>query len=233
MKIPTISLLLLSQPLSTNAFQPSIHLPIRRSNTRLYELDSEDANKWISTDETYEKLDDWETDMAKRQDGSLWSNFESSSNGDDDDTNSDSASSTPSVDSDDGEAWLDALASVAADEIEFINTEAERADKVRQMQEWGFEAETIKNTLDVAVDDSAEIDEDNEVFEMFKEETAKTGFGMYLDDEVDMETVESHVSGLYISFSTLLYVLKQSTSAKRLLWWSYRMEFVVSVPMFQ
>jgi hypothetical protein len=156
--------------------------------------------------------------MAKRQDGSLWSNFESSSNGDDDDdTNSDSASSTPSVDSDDGEAWLDALASVAADEIEFINTEAERADKVRQMQEWGFEAETIKNTLDVAVDDSAEIDEDNEVFEMFKEETAKTGFGMYLDDEVDMETVESHVSGLYISFSTLLYVLKQSTSAKRLL----------------
>jgi hypothetical protein len=200
MYVPKIALVVacsqvLPTPIITHAFQPSI-IPRRttHSNTRLYDLDPQDANKWISTDDTYDKLQDWQGDMEKRQDGTLWSSFESIEDSEDEDTQSDSTSSDPMDVLDDGEAWLDALASVAADEIDFINTEAERADKVRQMQEWGFEAETIKNALDVAVDDSAEVDEDNEVFEAFKEETAKTGFGMYLDDEVDMETVESHVS---------------------------------------
>lgn len=195
----TLSYLLLSHCTSILAFVPSIQHSIRRSTSKLYDFNSDDANKWISSDETYEKLDDWETDMAKRKDGSLWSDFTSSSKGGEDEDSS-SSSSSSTAEFDDGEAWLDALANVAAEEIEFINIEAERADKVRQMQEWGFEAETIKNALDVAIDDSAEIDEENELFEAFKEETAKSGFGMYLDDEVDMETVESHVS-VYSSHS--------------------------------
>jgi len=62
------------------------------------------------------------------------------------------------------------------------------------MQEWGFEASTIQNTLDLAIDESKEIDVENQVFEKFKEETAKTGFGMYLDDDVDLTTVESHTT---------------------------------------
>ena len=70
--------------------------------------------------------------------------------------------------------------------------EADRADKVRQMQEWGFEADTIAATLGVATDETLETDEDNEMFEKFKEETAETGFGMYLGEDVDLETVESH-----------------------------------------
>jgi len=131
--------------------------------------------------------------MSERQDGSLWSSFSTDDDGNDD--GSTSASSSIDVDNmDDGEAWLDQLASVAADEIAFINTEADRADKMRQMQEWGFEADTIKATLDLATDESAEIDKENDVFEKFKEETAKTGFGMYLDDEPDPETVESHTT---------------------------------------
>ena len=65
---------------------------------------------------------------------------------------------------------------------------------MRQMQEWGFEASTIQNTLDLAIDDSKEINVENEVFEEFKEETAKRGFGMYLDDDVDLTTVESHTT---------------------------------------
>jgi len=160
--------------------------------------EDDDANRWISTDETYEKLDGWESDMQARKDGSLWSSFSpeeesSKESGSETSSSSLSSNSASGIDAlDDGEAWLDALASVAADEIEFINTEAERADKARQMQEWGFEAETIKNALGVEVDDSNEIDEDDEVFEKFKEETRKTGFGMYLDDEVDPLTVESH-----------------------------------------
>jgi len=189
----TLSYLLLSHCTSILAFVPSIQHSIRRSTSKLYDFNSDDANKWISSDETYEKLDDWEADMAKRKDGSLWSDFASSSEGGEDEDSS-SSSSSSTAEFDDGEAWLDALANVAAEEIEFINIEAERADKVRQMQEWGFEAETIKNALDVAIDDSAEIDEENELFEAFKEETAKSGFGMYLDDEVDMETVESHTT---------------------------------------
>jgi|AntRauTorckE5430_2_1112549.scaffolds.fasta_scaffold02348_3 hypothetical protein len=132
--------------------------------------------------------------MQARKDGSLWSSF-SPEEDSSEESSLPSSNSTSTVDLlDDGEAWLDVLASVAADEIDFINTEAERADKARQMQEWGFEAETIQNALGIAVDESNEIDEDNEMFEKFKEETKKTGFGMYLDDEVDPLTVESHVS---------------------------------------
>ena len=61
-----LSLCLFVSLSTTNAFQPSINLPIRRPYTKLNEYESGDANKWISTDETYEKLDDWETDMKKR-----------------------------------------------------------------------------------------------------------------------------------------------------------------------
>ena len=188
MKISIVCLF--SQSHLVSAFLPSMSPRVRQFKLYDYDSSSEDANKWISTDETYEKIQDWESDVAKRKDGSLWSSFESS----EDDDSSTTSSSTSTDLLDDGEAWLDALASVAADEIEFINVEAERADKVRQMQEWGFEAETIKNALDVAIDDSAEIDVENDMLEKFKEETAKSGFGMYLDDEIDMETVESHVS---------------------------------------
>lgn len=134
--------------------------------------------------------------MQSRKDGSLWSSFTPTTE-QEGSNNSTATASTEDEDVDpfdDGEAWLDVLASVAADEIDFINTEADRADKVRQMQEWGFEASTIQNTLGVAIDDSKEIDVENEVFEKFKEETAKSGFGMYLDDDVDLTTVESHTT---------------------------------------
>jgi hypothetical protein len=154
-----------------------------------YNDPSQDSNTWISADDTYENISDWEEQVAKRMDGSLWSSFETVDNDD-----SPGTSASANVEVDDGEVWLDTLSSIAAEEIEFINTEADRADKVRQMQEWGFESETIEKALGVAVNDKNEIDKDNMVFEKFKKETAKTGFGMYLDDEVDKATVESHVS---------------------------------------
>lgn len=162
--------------------------PPNDDNVGASSSDDGDANRWISTDETYDPQ--WENEVMKRQDGSLWSSFESTS--DDDESNSNGPKSESSSVVDDGEIWLEALASVAADEINFINKEADRADKQRQMQEWGFEVDTIANTLDLAKDDRDEIDVTNDVFEAFKEETAKTGFGMYLDDDEDLETVESH-----------------------------------------
>ncbi len=199
--IGAIIICLSSSAFSVRAFLPAglvpqyqrsqIHIASRESKLASTPNDSDgDANRWISSDETYNPQ--WEDEVKSRQDGSLWSSFESGSDGNDEDGESNKSASNSNVDLDDGEAWLDALASVAADEINFINVEADRADKQRQMQEWGFEADTIANTLDLAKDDQQEIDVENVVFEQFKEETAKTGFGMYLDDDEDLETIESH-----------------------------------------
>jgi len=118
-----------------------------------------DSNKWISADQdsngnnnendddggNKDDEEDWEETLQKRNDGSLWSSFESSH--DDDEVSPNAASNISLEDYDDGETFLDAIASITADEIEFMNTEADRADKVRQMQEWGFNSESIANTL--------------------------------------------------------------------------------------
>jgi ferredoxin len=162
-----------------------------------YNSDSDDANKWQSSEiPPYGEQEDWEDAVAARQDGSLWSSFTSDEDNNNDNSldNNDNGSTTEEDVDDDGEAWLDALAKISADEIDFINVEADRADKVRQMQEMEFSSEAIAATLGVEVDESREIDPENILFEKFKEETSKSGFGMYLDDEYDMETVESHTT---------------------------------------
>ena len=155
-----------------------------------YNSGEADGNKWTSSQSEENEEEDWEDTMAKRKDGTLWSTFDSS-NDNDESLGNTSSSNSDNFD-DDGEAWLDTIASISADEVNFMNTEADRADKVRQMQEWGFTAESISSTLGVNTDDSAEIDPENEMLEKFKEETARTGFGMYLDDDIDLQTVESH-----------------------------------------
>jgi hypothetical protein len=174
----------------------------RRNNVPLfsdrYNGGENDGNTWTSSDDSdsgEKGQEDWEETMSKRKDGTLWSAFDSTSNNEKDDESvsvGNTSSSSPDEKFDDGEAWLDTIASISADEVNFMNTEADRADKVRQMQEWGFNAESISSTLGVNTDDSAEIDPENEMLEKFKEETAKTGFGMYLDDDIDLQTVESH-----------------------------------------
>lgn len=164
--------------------------------------DGSDSNRWISSDDGSDPEtnnnsgdvdpggEDWQETLQKREDGSLWTSFESSG----DDGSPGASPGVPPEDTDDGETFLDAIASITAGEIEFMNTEADRADKVRQMQEWGFTSESISNTLGVAVDESLETDEDDEMLVSFQEETAETGFGMYLEEEVDLETVESHTT---------------------------------------
>jgi len=148
-----------------------------------------DPNRWISTGEESSLGDaSWEENLAAREDGSLWSSFASS----DDESELPADEQSTDANIDDGEAWLDALASIAADEVEFMSKEADRADKVRQMQEMGFSSESISSTLGVATDEELETDVTNDVFEAFKEETAKTGFGLMVEEDIDMETVESH-----------------------------------------
>ena len=148
-----------------------------------------DPNRWISADdEKVEGIQEkWDGVLAKREDGSLWSSFQSS------EEEVPSGDEKSELDVDGGEdAWLDALASIAADEVNFMAKEADRADKVRQMQELGFSSESISATLGVATDGELEKDLTNSALEAFKEETSKTGFGMYVDDDVDLQTVESH-----------------------------------------
>ena len=149
-----------------------------------------DPNRWIASDDEQSLADgSWEDTLARRDDGSLWSSFESS----DDDSEIKAGVADSSADIDDGEeAWLDSLQNIAAEEINFMTKEADRADKARQMEEMGFSSDSISATLGVATDEMLESDEENPLFELFKEETAKTGFGQVVDDDIDMETVESH-----------------------------------------
>jgi hypothetical protein len=164
-----------------------------------YRSGADDQNAWISSStSTEDDSSDWEDDIDKRNDGTLWTAFDSSGDEEHDATTNtlddDSTSQADDVNIADGEVWLDAIASISADEVTFMNTEADRADKVRQMQEWGFNSESISSTLGVNTDESNEIDPEDELLEKFKEETTKTGFGMYLEDEVDFQTVESHTT---------------------------------------
>lgn len=150
-------------------------------------------NQWIDADdEDALGKGSWEETLARQEDGSLWSSFEGldTSESNEGAINTDGSESTLS----DGgeEAWLDTLANIAADEISFMEKEADRADKARQMQEMGFSSESISSTLGVATDEELERDLTNDLFEAFKEETSKSGFGLQTYDDVDLQTVESH-----------------------------------------
>lgn len=141
-----------------------------------------DSNTWKSSDDAYEQQEDWQEMMARKNDGSFWSEFEPTAETDEDIKALEDGEEAVEVD--EAEVWLNTLASISADEVEFNMLEAERADKVRQMQEWGFDDETISNTFDVAVDDALE--KEGQVKGM--QEFVETG---YLDEE-DWKTVESH-----------------------------------------
>lgn len=141
-----------------------------------------DSNTWKSAGDEYEEQEDWQEMMARKNDGSFWSDFEPSPETDETGTTMEAAEAEEEID--EADVWLNTLASISADEIEFNMAEAERADKVRQMQEWGFDDKTISNTFDVAVDDALE--KDGLVQGM--QEFADSG---YLEEE-DWKTVESH-----------------------------------------
>mgnify|MGYP007008162515 CR=1 FL=1 len=125
----------------------------------------EDPNQWSSSnDDNVGGQPDWEDVLSKKKDGSFWTSFEPSPEGDDDNDNDDSKrekmESPASLDMDadmQGDAWLDQLAALSSEEVVFNLKEADRADKARQMQEWGFDNRIISSTLDVATDTSLEV----------------------------------------------------------------------------
>jgi ferredoxin len=134
------------------------------------------SNQWDAASPS----EDWQAMLARKQDGSFWSDFEPAK--DDDDFNAAATEEVPEVD--EAEAWLDTLASLSAKEVEFNFKENDRADRVRQMQEWGFDDKTIENALDVAMDDTLEKDEVSDSMQAYRIE----GY----QDETDWKKVESH-----------------------------------------
>ena len=137
------------------------------------------SNEWGDSSDAAPSNEDWQEMLARKQDGSFWNTFEPAK---DDGINATATEEAPEVD--EAEAWLDTLASLSAEEVEFNSRENDRADKVRQMQDWGFDDNTIMNALDVAVDDSLEKDEVSDSMQAYRVE----GY----EDETDWSQVESH-----------------------------------------
>mmetsp|Transcript_7231 Transcript_7231/g.17630 ORF Transcript_7231/g.17630 Transcript_7231/m.17630 type:complete len:432 (-) Transcript_7231:136-1431(-) len=159
---------------------PRINSDLRMSDE--WSDSNSDLNTWTSTNDN--TILDWESE----NDRNLWSTFQSIEDeedatfdgGIDDEKNDDDAQ-------DDSELWLDALAAISAEEIEFNQMENERADKVRQMQEWGFDDETIKNAFDVEIDDSRETEDEVDGMKEYREDIYE-----YEEEEEDWQLVESH-----------------------------------------
>ena len=151
--------------------------------------DPED-NQWDNLDESILDLSQVQNQLKAKQDGSFWSSF-ASSDDDDDETINNNINGTEDSDMDDDElqadAWLDSLASLRAEEVEFSLKEADRADKVRQMEEWGFDRDTIANTLGVAIDAAAEQEEDMEGMQDYRQD-------VYDLDPAELADIDSHKS---------------------------------------
>ena len=137
----------------------------------------------------YNAQGDWQ-DRDSKTDGNFWSSFEPSPEDDDEENvssnknNADDDANEEEV-QDESELWLDLLANISAEEVEFNAQENDRADKVRQMQEWGFDENTIKNTYGVETDDTLETKDEVTGMKEYREE-------LYWEDEEDLKTVESH-----------------------------------------
>jgi ferredoxin len=149
--------------------------------------DGIDSNKWASASDSSSDSQDWQDVLDSKADGSFWSSFEPITEEEDDGAVSgteEMSLSTGDDLEDDAEAWLNTLASISAEEVEYNIRENDRADKVRQMQEWGFDLETIKNTFGVEVNDSLETQDELAGMKEYRETS-------YEYDE-DWKKVESH-----------------------------------------
>jgi ferredoxin len=138
-----------------------------------------DSNVWISSQDRDKDSSDWEADIKSKQDGTYWSSFEIG-NGDDTPV----ASSITEQEEED--AWLETLAQLNAEEIQFNLKENDRADKARQMEEWGFSKESITNTLDVATDTSLEDAQQVEGMQTYRERVFEA------ERLEDLSVIESH-----------------------------------------
>ena len=171
-----------------NAFRlVPLTLHSSNKNNDIYDMEN---NDWTTLSSgSAEQEDDWQKVLLQKQDGSFWSSFEPSA--DDTETNGtkgcDTSKATTNEIMDDdmiAEMWIDQLQALASKEVEFNMQEADRADKVRQMEEYGFDREIIQNALGVAMDTTLETLDEVKGMQNYREES--------FWDDVDLTTVESH-----------------------------------------
>lgn len=169
--------------------------PLSVNHHRRPKLKLSDSDNWGNANANANE-DEWTSgnkDATDWNDPNAWSTFESSEEeGLEIGGANDSAPDPVTVD--DSELWLDALAAISAEEIEFNQKDNDRADKARQMQEWGFDAAAIENTFGVALDDSLETRDEPGGMREYR-------LSLYEDDEQDEATVESH-AGVEIDAET-------------------------------
>lgn len=148
-----------------------------------------DPNKWASSDIV--TTDNWEDTLRQREVQSSWSTSTDISISPVNSSTANQLNENEIAQTDAIEGWIHALQSVSAGEVEYMANENDRADAARKMQEWGFTAEQIENALGVAT--TLNLEKDNGILDKFREATAKSGFGMYVDDiDLDLKAVESH-----------------------------------------
>eukprot|EP00527_Entomoneis_sp_CCMP2396_P006620 CAMPEP_0198144368 /NCGR_PEP_ID=MMETSP1443-20131203/15053_1 /TAXON_ID=186043 /ORGANISM="Entomoneis sp., Strain CCMP2396" /LENGTH=420 /DNA_ID=CAMNT_0043807751 /DNA_START=207 /DNA_END=1466 /DNA_ORIENTATION=+ len=153
---------------------------------------SRDPNRWRSASD--DSRPDWMDVVESKKDGSFWTTFEPASEDSDDTSSSslavgDNGGTAENISSADQEeananAWLDTLAALSAEEVEYNQKEADRADMARQMEEWNFSPEIIASTLGVAT--NAELEQVNQDMQAYMDSSYEA--------EIDMETVESHTT---------------------------------------
>lgn len=191
---PSINIIIMYTPYITNIRRtiqrPSWLMPRKSSKKDDDVTDSE--NDWTTlSNRIVEEEDDWQKILLKKQDGSFWSSFEPSADDavmstDRNDNNDGTKSTKQKIMDDDmiADMWIDQLQALASKEVEFNMQEADRADKVRQMEEYGFDREIIQNALGVAMDTTLEVMDEVKGMQMYREES--------FWDNVDLTTVESH-----------------------------------------
>jgi ferredoxin len=135
-----------------------------------------DSSTWRSInddDDEQPQQQDWQATLAAKQDGSFWTSFES-----------EPTAPMPVSEEEEADTWLDTLAQLQAEEVQFNLREADRAVKARQMEEWGFDKTTIQNTLGVAVTEDLETSNEVEGMQVYRKDSYQ--------DDVDLTKVESH-----------------------------------------
>jgi ferredoxin len=178
-------LFLFTDPKTTTGFSFGILTQTTRSSNYVLSLsasnwrpgDDEDSNAWVSSEDIAMDSTAWEATLEAKKDGSLWSAMEVLPEKSDMETVSDEFEQ---------DAWLDTLAQLASTEVEFNMREADRADKARQMQEWGFDSVAIANTLDVATDTTLEDKDQVAGMQTYRNQVYEAD---YLEDKA---AIESH-----------------------------------------
>jgi len=179
----------------TEEEEVEMNLPasVSSNNGKEDDGDDDDSVGFIESEYTNDSWGNDDDGDVQAVTGSSWkdSGYESSF---DEEEPSSSSKNMPNPEDVDEEEWLNQLAQISAEEVEFMEQESERANMMQQMEELGWSKEAIKDTLGLTVDESVEQESfDNDALVQFNEEIKAGALGaVSTDDLEDMKMIESH-----------------------------------------